>query len=169
MRGISFIVINHVISFFDKKIKIFILGFCDGANIAAGAFNNINIEINKLIFWNPNILFNKENDKNDEINITYISKINKYCIDFQGVYMNFMFYKDIIHNQLFDFIINNEEYCHIFLASNDNSYINYNNILIKKPQKKIKHLEIINGGGHLFFSTETENMLFKKTINCILE
>ena len=107
-------VINHVISFFDKKIKIFILGFCDGANIAAGAFNNINIEINKLIFWNPNILFNKENDKNDEINITYISKINKYCIDFQGVYMNFMFYKDIIHNQLFDFIINNEEYCHIF-------------------------------------------------------
>lgn len=166
-------IISFVKNCFQCNIRIFLIGFCDGAKIAIKVANIVSTIIDGIIFWNPSVRSKYDITSNRKSTHTKLIIHPKYqipCVQFAGVGLNLLFFNQL-KNDNSENLINciDCDICSIF-GEFDRRSAGFKKYLKEKSKIDLKiYLKTIKNAGHLFNSLEEIEEVTNQTIEWILK
>lgn len=162
-------IINFIKGCFNGNLKIYLLGFCEGAKVVlnyVGTYNDVLLK--GAIFWNP--LLNTE----ENINTTSGTQARLFGVHpqfgkvysrFSGLFMNMEMLKEMLYDNSIIYLKRIKPVLFIF-GENDNVSKNVYKYVLKNMNNNWT-LEVINSSNHLFEKIEYEHNTIKLSIDWV--
>ena len=146
----------------NPEQKITLIGFSDGAKVALKVAE-IDYRVNKIVLWNPVLIDSEVENDTSDLKLSRDYYTNKIYATIHGLPTSFSYLKELdsLEYELADL----ESKIISFFNKDDGkskatmSYFERNNL---------SHcIKLLETGGHLFFSTESENNILNETLKIL--